>query len=78
MHSFIELVKYQFSILMAVDPCKKCIVKVCCTEECYSRKKYLKTTGGESFLMKFCSLMIILSSIILILHLFDLMKKLLF
>lgn len=61
---WIDITKTQAKILFAVDPCKKCIVKACCTEECESSIEFRKTTGGEPFMMKAAAMVIILSLIV--------------
>ena len=37
-----ELIKEPVLVLLAKDPCKKCIVRACCTNQCEKRVQYLK------------------------------------
>jgi hypothetical protein len=64
---FIQTLKSFLKIIVAVDPCKKCIVRVSCSQECDSRKNFLMLTDGMPYLMKVC-VVTILTSLIFIMY----------
>ena len=63
---FKDLLIQLYLTLITPDPCKRCIVRACCSEECDQRVKYNRLYGGMPYFQRVCALSIILGVIALI------------
>lgn len=81
-HSIIEVCKdigiFVLAIITAKDPCKKCIVKACCTEKCEERiclENFILKGDNTLFYTKFITWFIIIYiPSILIILIYDTIK----
>jgi hypothetical protein len=51
--------------LTTPDPCRRCVVRACCSEQCDQRVKYNRLYGGTPYVQRFCALSIIIGTIVL-------------
>jgi sulfatase maturation enzyme AslB (radical SAM superfamily) len=63
---FKELFIQLYLTLTTPDPCRRCIVRPCCSEECDQRIKYYRLYDGAPSAQRFCALAIIFGTIALI------------
>ena len=59
---FIQL----YLTLTTPDPCKRCLVRACCSEMCDQRVKYVRLYGDTPYMQKFCAITIISGSVSII------------
>jgi hypothetical protein len=59
--SLTQTFKDLFEIIVISNPCKKCIVKMICTEECETLRNFRIKTGDIPYFIKFCLFMIVAS-----------------
>jgi len=62
---FKDLAIQLYKTLTVPDPCKRCLVRACCSEKCDTRDRYETLNGDSPFIQKFCALTIILGVIML-------------
>ncbi len=72
---FKELSKQLILSLIERDPCRRCIVRACCSQICYLRERYNKLFGHSPFLQRATALSIISSVIIILISLYTIIVK---
>jgi hypothetical protein len=60
---FKDLFTQLYLTLTIPDPCKRCVIRACCSEVCNQQLKYMHLHGGTPYIQKVCALSIILGTV---------------
>jgi hypothetical protein len=64
--TLLETIKMIFTNISLRDPCKRCLVRASCSQQCDLKYSYWVRTGEMPILIKICSFIIIFGSLVLV------------